>query len=83
VIIKSTPGRRHEFDYFFGDIVYQQQKMYPRKKRSEAGTNSLVNGYSMVARWFYFLTKNRNFDLFWKALQWEIVVNFMAIWYIL
>jgi hypothetical protein len=36
----------------------------------------------VVARWFYFQTKNIHFGTFLKALQWTILVYFTAIWYI-
>jgi hypothetical protein len=28
----------------------------------------------------YFHTKHLNFDMFWKALEWKILLYFMAIW---
>jgi hypothetical protein len=31
----------------------------------------------------YFQTKNPNFDVFWKALQWKILLYILAIWYTL
>jgi hypothetical protein len=43
---------------------------------------------SRVARWFeqmvaYFSFQNPNFDIFWKALELNILKYFMTIWYIL
>jgi hypothetical protein len=35
-----------------------------------------------VARWDIFVPKNPNFSKFWRALQKEMFVHFMAIWYI-
>jgi hypothetical protein len=39
------------------------------------------NFYVRVARWFrYCRTKNRNLCLFWRALEWKMLVYFMTIW---
>jgi hypothetical protein len=36
-----------------------------------------------ICQMAYFQTKNPNLGKFWKDLQWEMLVYFMAIWYIL
>jgi hypothetical protein len=37
----------------------------------------------LVARFFGFQTKNPNLGKFWRALDWKILIYFMAIWNIL
>jgi hypothetical protein len=46
---------------------------------AEVNEHNLNHGCQMI----YFQTKNTNLGKFWRALHWKILVNFMAIWYIL
>jgi hypothetical protein len=35
-----------------------------------------------VARWFIFIPKNPNLDIFWRALEWKMLVYFMLVCWI-
>jgi uncharacterized membrane protein len=49
-----------------------------------APTSVLAAVVSRIARWFtYFQTKNPHLGKFSRALDWKLLVNFMAIWNIL
>jgi hypothetical protein len=51
------------------------------KRKAISGHRSRLG--HRVARWVCFQTKNTNLGKFWRAMQWKMLVYFMAIWYIL
>jgi hypothetical protein len=38
---------------------------------------------TMVARWFLFRPKNPNWGIFWRTLEWKMLLHFLVTWNIL
>jgi hypothetical protein len=76
------------FFHFFG-IMYQEKSGNPVLDRVGSGKASNIASFCGIVlrsrlqgcQMVHFQTKYPNFGIFWKALEWKILVYFMDIWY--
>jgi hypothetical protein len=61
-------------------IMPHHAKIMFRVNRPYGSRDRVLHGYRQGCQMVYFQTKNPNLGTFWRALEWKMLVYFMAIW---